>query len=337
MRAAIFEKYGPPEVEHLAEVPTPSPRDGEVLVRVRCTTVNRTDCGHRTAHPFFFRTSMGLLRPKAHILGSEFSGVVESVGPGTTQFVSGDRVFGMTPDGMGTHAEFVRIPEDAPLLTMPADMSFEAGAAVCVGAIQALTCLRAAGLREGQRILVYGASGSVGTAGVQLAKYLGAHVTAVCPTVAVDIVRSLGVDEVIDFKKDDFTKSDARYDIIFDAVGKHSFRRCRGSLVRDGIFVVADLGFLWQNPVLALMTSFMGSKRVKLPFDRGADTKKDIELLKLLIETDRYRAVIDRTYSLERVVEATAYVETKEKIGNVVLTVDEDSSPSGRAPDSPIS
>jgi NADPH:quinone reductase-like Zn-dependent oxidoreductase len=324
MRAAIFEKYGPPEVERLAEVATPRPRSGEVLVRVRCSTVNRTDCGHRRAHPFIFRASMGLFRPKAHILGSELSGEVDAVGPGTTQFVSGDRVFGITPDGMGTHAEFVCIPEDAPLAMMPADTSFEAAAAVCIGAIQALTCLRAAGVREGQRILVYGASGSVGTAGVQLAKHLGAHVTAVCPTKGLDVVRSLGVDKVIDFTREDFTKNGATYDVIFDAVGKHSFRRCWGSLVGNGVFVVADLGFLWQNPVLALLTSFIGSKRVKLPFDRDADTKKDVELLKGLIETGRYRAVIDRIYALHQVVEATAYVETGQKVGNVVLTVSPD-------------
>ncbi len=294
MRAAIFERYGPPAVEHLDEVPTPTPGTGEVLIRVRCTTVNRTDCGHRSAHPFFFRASMGLFRPKARILGSELAGEVDAIGPGVTRFVPGDRVFGLTPDGMGTHAEFVCVPEDAPLATMPADLGFDAAAAVCMGAIQAWTCLRAADLREGQRILIFGASGSVGTAAVQLAKHLETHVTAVCPTRCVEVVASLGADELIDYLREDFTRNGASYDVIFDAVGKHSFRRCRGSLVRGGSFVVADLGFLWQNPFLALLTSFVGTKKVKLPFVRNPEPRKDVQLLKELIEAGRYRAVIDR-------------------------------------------
>jgi len=321
MRAAIFERYGPPDVERLADIATPTPKSRDVLVRIRCTTVNRTDCGHRRAHPFFFRASMGLVRPKVHVLGSELAGEVEAVGEEVTRFAPGDRVFGITSDGMGAHAEFVCVPEDGPIATIPADMTFEAAAAVCMGAIQAWTCLRSTGLREGQRILIYGASGSVGTAAVQLALCLDAHVTAVCATKSVDVVRSLGADEVLDYTKVDFTKNGETYDVIFDAVGMHSFRRCRRSISRGGSFGVADVGFLWQNPFLALVTRFLGTKRVRLPFDRHFDPRRDIERLKALIEAGRYRAVIDRTYALEQVVEATEYVETKQKTGNVVLTV----------------
>jgi len=321
MRAAIHERYGPPDVEHVAEVERPVPKDDEVLVRVHATTVNRTDCGHRRAKPFFFRASTGLLRPKVQILGSEFAGEVDAVGSRVTQFKRGDRVFGITADGMGTHAEFVCLGEDAAVATMPANMTFDEAAAVCIGMIQALTCLRPVAPRKGQRILIYGASGSIGTAAVQLGRYFDAHVTAVCNTKNVEIVRSLGADEVIDYTKEDFTQNGESYDVIFDAVGMHSFRRCRGSLVRGGVYAVADLGFLWQNPLLGLVTSVIGNTRVKLPLERHPDPRKDVLFLKELIEAGSYRAVIDRRYPLEQVVDANRYVETKQKTGNVVLTI----------------
>jgi NADPH:quinone reductase-like Zn-dependent oxidoreductase len=222
---------------------------------------------------------------------------------------------------MGTHAEFVCLGEDAAVATMPANMTFDEAAAVCIGMIQALTCLRPVAPRKGQRILIYGASGSIGTAAVQLGRYFDAHVTAVCNTKNVEIVRSLGADEVIDYTKEDFTQNGESYDVIFDAVGMHSFRRCRGSLVRGGVYAVADLGFLWQNPLLGLVTSVIGNTRVKLPLERHPDPRKDVLFLKELIEAGSYRAVIDRRYPLEQVVDANRYVETKQKTGNVVLTI----------------
>jgi NADPH:quinone reductase-like Zn-dependent oxidoreductase len=202
---------------------------------------------------------------------------------------------------------------------MPADSTFEEAAPVCDGAALALSCLRKADLRKGQRIVVYGASGSVGTAGVQLAKYFGAHVTAVCNTKNVQLMRELGADEVVDYTREDFTKSRETYDVIFDAVGKHSFRRSRRSLNPGGIFVETDLGFIWHVPLLALLTRRIGNKKVRLGITKY--TKKDVLFLKELIEAGRYRAVIDRSYPLEDVVEATRYVETGQKTGNVVLTV----------------
>ncbi len=318
MRAVVHDRYGVPDVLRLADVELPVPKEDEVLVKIHATTVNRTDCGFRSADPFISRFFTGLLRPKRKILGSELAGEVDAVGAAVTEFAVGDHVFGVK--GFGAHAEFICMRESAPLAHMPAGMTFEEAAAVCDGAILALGFLRRADLRKGQKILVYGASGSIGTAGVQLARYFDAHVTAVCNTKNVELVRSLGADEVIDYLQEDFTKNGETYDVIFDAVGKHSFRRCRGSLKPGGMYAVTDLGFLWQNPFLALWTSRIGDRKVLFPIPRY--TKKDVLFLKELIEAGKYRAVIDRCYPLEDVVEATRYVETQQKTGNVVLTID---------------
>ena len=293
------------------------PKDDEVLVKIHATTVNRSDCGWRSAKPFITRYFTGLRRPKRRILGSELAGEVEAVGKAVTEFEVGDRVFGV--NYFGAHAEFVCMPEDRPLAQMPTGMSFEEAATVCDGAILALTCLSKADLREGRSILIYGASGSIGTAAVQLAKYFEADVTAVCNTKNLELVRSLGADWVIDYTQEDFTENGTTYDVVFDAVGKHSFRRCRRSVKPGGIYIETDLGFLWHVPILAFATRRIGDKRVTLPTPNY--TKKDVLLLRELIEAGRYRAVVDRSYPLEQVVEATRYVETGQKTGNVVLTV----------------
>jgi NADPH:quinone reductase-like Zn-dependent oxidoreductase len=320
MRAVVHTRYGDPDVLHLAEVERPIPKDDEVLVRVRATTVNRTDCGFRDPRPFFVRFFSGLVRPRHRILGTEFAGEVVEVGAAVTGFAVGDHVFGVNADRFGAHAQFMRVRHDAPIAAKPAGVTFEEAAAVPDGMILALTGLRAAGVEEGRRIVVYGASGSIGTAAVQLAKhFLDADVTAVCTTAAVGTVRSLGADRVIDYTEEDFTASGETYDVVFDAVGKHSFRRCRRSLVPGGVYVSTDLGFLWQVPILALATRWLGSKRVMLPIPRYS--KEEVLLVKELIEDGRYHAVIDRSYPLEQVVAATRYVETEQKIGNVVLTV----------------
>ena len=317
MRAVVYEKYGPPEVLRVQEVERPLPEDDQVLVRIHATTVNRSDCGTRSAKPFFSRFFSGLRRPKQRIPGMELAGVVEAVGSAVTEFEVGDHVFGIK--GFGAHAEFVCMRESAALARKPAGMSFDEAAAVCDGAIIALGCLGKADLRKGRSILVYGASGSIGTAGVQLAKHFGADVTAVCNTKNVELARSLGADRVIDYTKEDFTENGETYDVVFDAVGKHSFRRCRGSLKSGGIYIETDLGFMWHVPPLALLSRWIGDKRVTLPIP--SYTKDNVLVLKELIEAGRYRAVIDRRYPLEQVVEATRYVETEQKTGNVVLTV----------------
>ena len=313
MRAVVHDRYGPPEVLWVEEVERPVPRHDEVLVRVRATTLTRTDAHMRGAYPFIWRFMLGLRRPRRRILGLELAGEVEAMGAAVTEFEIGDRVFGMT---YGAHAEYVRVREAGVLAHMPSGATFEEAAALCDGATQALAHLRAGEVGAGTRLLVYGASGSCGTAAVQLGRHLGAHVTAVCNTKNVELVRSLGADEVIDYLQEDFTKSGETYDIVLDAVGKHSFFRSRRALKPGGAFVATDR--LYNFP-LALATS--RSRSAKVVFTIPRPTKEDALFLKRLVEAGAYRAVVDRTYPLEDAVDAHRYVETLQKTGNVVLTV----------------
>jgi len=313
MRAVVHDRYGPPEVLRVDEVERPVPKEDEVLVHVHATTVTRTDCHMRAASPFIWRFMLGLLRPKRRILGIEFAGVVEAVGAAVTEFDVGDRVFGLRN---GSHAEYVCVREAGLIARIPAGMTFEQAAGVCDGMSQAMTGLRSGRVGPGTRLLVYGASGSCGTAAVQLAAYLGAHVTAVCNTKNLELVRSLGADEVIDYTQEDFTKNGETYDVVFDAVGKHSLLRSRRSLVQGGLYVATDR--LYNFP-LAFLTRWIGTKRVV--FDVSGYKRENVTLLEELLEAGKYSAVIDRTYPLEDVVEATRYVESWQKTGNVVLTL----------------
>jgi NADPH:quinone reductase-like Zn-dependent oxidoreductase len=314
MRAVVYDRYGPPDVLRIEDVERPVPNEDEILVKVHASTVTRSDCGWRSGKPFIVRYFIGWRKPKRKILGMELAGTVEAVGASVSEFAVGDEVFGLKT--FGAHAEYVCIREGGVVAHKPACMTFEEAAAVCDGACTAFSCLRRAGLRKGQRILVYGATGSIGTAAVQLATSLGADVTAVGNTKNLALIRSLGANEVVDYLQDDFTKSGETYDVVFDAVGKLSFPRCRGSLKKGGIYVTTD-GF--DNLFWAPLTSLLGNKRAALGIAKY--TKKDVLLLKEMIDAGTYRAVIDRRYPLEDVVEATRYVETQQKTGNVVLTV----------------
>jgi len=325
MRAVVHDRYGPPDVLRLEEVERPVPNDDEILVKVHATTVTRGDCGLRGSEYFFPRVFTGLLRPKRRIAGMELAGVVEAVGTAVSEFEVGDEVFGIRG---GANAEYICVREGGVVAHKPAGLSFEEAAAVCDGALIARTCLKPADLRKGRSILVYGASGSIGVAAVQLAKHFEAEVDAVCATKNVELVRSLGAGEVVDYLQEDFTKKGKTYDVIFDAVGKHSFRRSRRALKPGGLYLTADLGFMWHVPLLALLTRWVGDKRAKLGI--GTYRKEDVLLLKELIEAGEYRAVIDRCYPLEDVVEATRYVETQQKTGNVVLTVNRNGTPPSR-------
>jgi NADPH:quinone reductase-like Zn-dependent oxidoreductase len=320
MKAAVHDRYGPPEVMRVEEVEKPVPQENEVLVRVRAAGITRTDAGYRAAHPFITRFLTGLRRPKRRILGSEFAGDVEATGSAVSGFSVGDRVFGGTGFNLGTQAEYVCVRHTGRIAHLPASIIYEEGASICEGALYALNTLRSANLQRGQRILVYGASGAIGSASVQLAKHLGAHVTGVCSTRNVELVRSFGVDRVIDYTQEDFTRAGDTYDVIHDAVGKHSFFRCRRALAPRGIYIANDLGYLCQVPPLALLTARTGGQRVMFPL--GTATQKDVLLLKDLLEVGDYRPVLDRTYPLEQVVEAARYVDTGRKRGNVVLTLD---------------
>ena len=312
MKAVVHDRYGPPEVLRVEEVERPVPADDEVLVRVHATTVTQTDCHMRRARPFFWRFMLGLRRPRRKILGTEFAGVVEEIGPSVTQFEIGDRVFGLRS---GAHAEYLCVRESRLVARMPDPMTFEQAAGTCDGMYQARNALRAGRVDKDTRLVIYGASGSLGTAAVQLAANLGAHVTAVCNGRNAELVRSLGADEVIDYEREDFTRNGQTYDVVLDAVGKHSFLRCRRSLVPDGIYVATDR--LYNLP-LALLTRW-SSRRVV--FDFTGHDRESVLLVKELVESGRYRPIIDRTYPLEDVVEATRYVESWQKTGNVVLTL----------------
>ena len=320
MRAVVQDRYGPPDVLRLEDVARPVPKSDEVLIKVHATTVSRTDSALRAGVPFVSRFIGGLRRPRRKILGSDLAGVVEAVGTTVTEFKVGDHVFGINPWKFGAHAEFICMRAGGALAPMPAGMPFDGAAAVCDGAILALNAIRPARLGAGQRILIYGASGSIGTAAVQLARSFGADVTGVCHTRNIELVRSLGADEVIDSTLEDFTKNGRTYDAILDAVGNLTFSHCRGSLKPGGVYLATD-GM--QNLVLTLWTARIGDKRVRFPIPPKF-TKHDVVFLRQLIEAGKYRPIIDRRYPLEQVVEATRYVETKQKTGNVVLTVSRD-------------
>lgn len=322
MKAVVYEKYGPPDVLELKDVPIPVPDDNEILIKIHATTVNRTDCGLRQAEYFISRFVTGLLTPKKTILGTEFAGEVVSTGENIIQFSKGDQVFGHSGDKFGTHAEYTCLTEDDPVALKPDCMSFEEAASICDGAILAWTYLSKANIQKGQKVLINGASGSIGTAAVQLAKYQGAEVTGVCSTANMELVLSLGADKVIDYTKEDFTRTNERYEVVFDAVGKSSFSRCKGLLQPGGIYFSTELGFLAQNPLLALGTSKIGRKKVMFPLPKY--TRKDVLFSKELIETGKLKAVIDRIYTFEQIPEAHRYVEKGHKKGNVVINVDHD-------------
>lgn len=320
MKAIIYTHYGPPEVVQLKEVVKPTPRDNELLIKVHATTVNRTDCGFRSAKYFITRLFSGLLRPKNQILGNEFAGEIEAIGKNVTSFKPGELVFGYNDQTFGAHAEYMMMGEGGPITTKPVAMTYEEAAPITEGAHYALCDIRAARIQSGQKVLINGATGAIGSAAVQIVRYMGAEVTAVCGTKQVELVKSLGANEVIDYTKEDFTKLPQTFDVVFDAVGKSSFGKCKPLLKKGGIYMSTELGYGSQNPFLALITPLFGGKKVLFPIP--TISKEDVNFLKGLVEAGKYKPLIDRQYPLEQVVEAYRYVETGQKIGNVVITVE---------------
>jgi NADPH:quinone reductase-like Zn-dependent oxidoreductase len=325
MKAAVYGRYGPPDVLEIKDVAKPTPRDNEVLVRVHATTVCAADWRMRSANPFLTRFMSGLRRPKKiPILGIEFAGRVESVGRAVTRFRQHDEVFGATGFKFGAHAEYVCLPEHGRLDTKPLNMTFEEAAAVLFGGTTALDFLRRAKIRAGQRVLVYGASGSVGVFAVQLAKHFGAHVTGVCSTANLDLVTSLGADEVVDYTREDFSSAGRVYDIVFDTVGKSGFSRSLRSLKPGGAYVrIGGSGGMW--PMLGgilrgMWVSLTGAARVIGGVARAAN--EDLSFLKGLIEAGTLRTVIERRYSLAEIVEAHRHAEGGHKKGHVVILLE---------------
>jgi NADPH:quinone reductase-like Zn-dependent oxidoreductase len=319
MKAAVNTSYDPPDVVGIAEVAAPTAKDNELLVRVHVTTVNRTDCGFRGAKPFLTRFVTGLARPKVPVQGSEFAGEVEAVGRAVTSFNVGDRVFGFTGLRFGAHAEYLTIPQDGPLATIPAAMTYEQVAPSTEGAIYANSFIRTAEVQRGQTVLVHGATGAIGSAAVQLLRSLGAQVTATSGTQHVELVRGLGADRVIDYTAEDFTRDTQTYEVVIDAVGRSSFLRCRRLLKPQGIYLSSDAGPLWQNLLFVLVTPLVGGR--KAMFRPPKYDQHTVRYFKDLLESGQFKPLIDRRYPLDQIVEAYRYVETGQKRGNVVINV----------------
>jgi len=320
MKAIVCTAYGTPDVLQLRDVEKPIPKDNEVRVRIRASVVTPADCAFRKADPFAVRFVYGFLRPRNAILGVELSGEVESAGKDVTLFSPGDQVYGVSTRSFGSHAEYICLPEDAVLTAKPANMTYEAAAGICDGALTALVFLRdVAAVRYGQRVLINGASGAVGAYAVQLAKHMGAEVTGVCSGANAELAASLGAGDVIDYTRVDFTKSGRTYDVILDAVGKSSFTRCKGVLKPGGIYLstVPTPALLLRT--LAASLRGRGGRRAKFIAAGLRQNKTNLLYLKALAEAGELRPVIDRRYPLEQAAEAHRYVETGRKKGNVVL------------------
>jgi len=322
MKAVVCPKYGPPEVLQLKEVKKPTPKDNEVLVKVYATTVNRTDCATIRAKPFFARLFTGMFKPKKQIPGTEFAGKIEEIGKNVKSLKVGDKVFGFDDQSSGSHAQYMTISEDK-AITIPRNVTYEQAAASTEGAHYAYNFIKKVNLKSGQKVLVNGATGAIGSAAVQLLKYFDVNVTAVCDTKNIELVKSLGANKVIDYTKEDFTKDEEKYNFVFDAVGKSSFAKCKPLLQSGGIYISSDLGYMAQNVFLPLITPIIkpmiGNKKTVFPIP--TDIRRSLLLIKKLIEQGKFKAVIDRKYPLEQIVEAYKYVEKGQKTGNVVITV----------------
>ncbi len=321
MKAAIYKRYGSPDELSIEDISAPVPKKGEVLVRVYASSVNRTDCGFLRGKPLIVRLFSGLRKPKSTILGCEFAGEIVEVEVGVTGFYVGDRVMGFKDDdyGFGGHAEYTAMSVEGMISHIPERFGYEEAAVGFEGAHYALHYIRAANISKDQTVLINGATGAIGSAGLQIIKHLGAKVTAVCAGAHVGLVKSLGADQVINYEETDFTELAEQFDVVFDSVGKSTFGRCKKILKEEGIYMSTELGPYSQNPFLALLTKFHGKRRVLFPIPEN--TKQDADYLASLMEKGVYKPVVDKSYQLDDIAEAFRYVETGMKIGNVVINV----------------
>jgi NADPH:quinone reductase-like Zn-dependent oxidoreductase len=319
MKAIVFKKYGSPEVLQLKELAKPTPKDNEVLIKIYVTTVTSGDCRMRKADPFAVRIFNGLTKPKKiTILGNELAGEIEAIGVNVKLFKTGDQVFGQAGMKLGTNAEYICLPEDGTVAIKPMNLSYEEAAAIPFGGSTALHFLRKGNISSGQKVLIYGASGSLGTAAIQLARYFGADVTGVCSTPNLELVKSLGAESVIDYTKEDFTKNGQSYDIIFDTTGKSPFSGCVKSLKRKGTYLRA-VHMTMSAIARGISTSLTSSKKVIGGV--ASERKENLVFLKELIEAGKFRSVIDRSYPFEQTAEAHKYVDKGHKKGNVIIIV----------------
>ncbi len=324
MKAVIYTEYGPVDVLELQDIPRPTPQDREVLVKIFATTVTPVDTTFRSGNPKFARLFTGLFKPKNTILGTELSGVIEAVGAGVTRFKCGDRVFAAAPGGFGAHAQYIVMSEDAAISQIPEQLGYEDTAAICNGGLTALPFLRDnAKLQAGQKILIIGAAGSIGTVAVQLAVSFGAEVTGACSTANTEMVRALGAAHVVDYSRENFQNSGQTYDVIFDTVGKSSFTKARGNLTPNGIYLttVPDVSTL-ASPLTHIFGVGKRAKMAATGLRKDADKIKDMDILKNMIVNGELTTVIDRCYPLEQIALAHAYVEKGHKRGNLIVTVD---------------
>ncbi len=320
MKAIIYTKYGPPDVLKLKDVEKPRPKENEVLIRVKATAVNSADWRLRKADPFMVRFFFGLFKPKKNILGVVFSGVIENAGKDVTRYKAGDQVFGLSDMSLGTYAEYICLPETSALAIKPNNISFEEAATIPFGGHTALHFLRKANIKNGQLVLVYGASGAVGTAAVQLAKYYGAKVTAVCSTANIEMAASLGADKVIDYTKTDILQVEETFDIVFETVNKAPISKIIKLLKKNGILILgsAMLKEMFQGSLISLFG------KIKLLMGEAKASADDMNFLKELAASGKLKTVIDRVYPLEQIVEAHAYVEKGHKKGNVIVKINQD-------------
>ncbi len=320
MKAAVHSSYGGPEVVHIADVPKPEPGSNDVLVRIRASSVNAADWRLRRADPWMVRLLFGFFKPKNPILGVVFAGEVEAIGNEVTKYAKGDRLFGWTGfKKLSGHAEHIALPQDGPFSLMPANMDFPEAAAIPFGGGTALDFLNKAAIQKGQQVLIYGASGAVGTAAVQLARQMGAEVTGVCSTRNMELVRGLGASTVLDHTTNDLAAIHDRYDVVFETVGKLPFASCLHLLKPRGVLILGS-----EMPGAALLRPFKskGGKRPKIIHGTAGQRSEDMHQLKTLIERNELRAVIDTTYPIERIAEAHALAESGHKRGSVVITID---------------